>query len=132
MYALHAVVKFWILSMMMALASTEGPAPWRDTYEATADTIADEPYLAPVLVALAWHESRFNPEAVGDHGTAHGLWQSHRDPSLTGVVQDINASLRACAYLPWFERLSRYTSGTCQRGHASSRIRLTLAAALAP
>ena len=70
----------WILSLMLLL-QPPGITPWSGGYEQTAETIAKVAQADPVfagehgadrtavlLVALGWFESRFRPDAVGDHG----------------------------------------------------------------
>ena len=34
-------------------------------------------YCVNDLLAMAWTESRFNPNAIGDNGASHGLYQIH-------------------------------------------------------
>lgn len=68
----------WVLSLMLAVQPS---APWRATYESTAEAIAweasaspaygDEYRTAAVLVSLAWFESTLQPDARGDC-TLHG------------------------------------------------------------
>jgi hypothetical protein len=63
----------WVLGLMLA---TQPTAPWSDTYAATAEAIADEAnahplaggpaHTAALLVAVAWYESTFKPDASGD------------------------------------------------------------------
>lgn len=67
----------WVLAMMIA---TQPEAPWRATYEATAEAIVAEASSRPLpfpkdaeertaalLVSTAWFESTFKPDAEGDH-----------------------------------------------------------------
>jgi len=71
-----SLLKAWILAAMIAL---QPAAPWRDTYEATAETLAMVALDAPLFagdegprktaswfVAVAWFESRFDAKAKGD------------------------------------------------------------------
>lgn len=80
---------------------------------------------AAILVALAWHESRFQPNVVGDHGRSFGLYQiqppTAKVPSnvLTNprtasyiAVDLIRQSFQACAKRPFEERLSWYVSSS--------------------
>ena len=63
----------WVLSLMLVAQPT---APWRSTYDATAEAIAAEANAAPLadgpertaalLVAVAWFESALRPDAAGD------------------------------------------------------------------
>ncbi len=67
------VLTSWVLALMV---SAQSAAPWRDTYEATAEAIAAEASAHPLasgeqstaalLVAVAWHESTLKPDAQGD------------------------------------------------------------------
>jgi hypothetical protein len=119
----------WILSLMISL---QPEAPWSDTYPATASAIdqavQEQPSLftndadgrartAALLVALAWAESTFKPNAVG-RGGVRGLYQvaGHGDLSdpLKGsrVAMDlIRESFRICAARPLDERLAVYAAG---------------------
>jgi hypothetical protein len=66
----------WILAAML---SAQPEAPWRDTYEATAEVFARVALEAPLFqgadgprrtaswfVSVAWFEGRFDPQAKGD------------------------------------------------------------------
>lgn len=70
------LLKAWILAAMIAL---QPEAPWRSTYETTAQTLAlvasDSPLFAGPegprrtaswFVSVAWFEGRFDPQAKGD------------------------------------------------------------------
>lgn len=70
------VLQAWILSVMMAM---QPEAPWKATYESTAQAIATEVlagqalyknddgrHTAAVFISLAWFESNFRPDAAGD------------------------------------------------------------------
>lgn len=71
----HALTP-WILQVMVALEPT---APWRSTYETTAEalaTVAEEEPLFPgkdgprrtaaLFVSVAWYEAHFQQDAKGD------------------------------------------------------------------
>lgn len=139
----------WVLSMMTFLAPPES-VPWRDTYEATARGIVQGAQEVPVFdgpdgvertialdVALAFFESTFRFDAVGDHGQAKSLYQVHGAPptdpreATTTANRIIRASFRACAAHPLDERLAWYASGgpTCTRegGVRASKHRVGLA-----
>ena len=132
-------------------------APWKDTYQATAEAIdhavAEQPSLfgddpdgraktAAVLVALAWAESTFKPNAVG-HGGVRGLYQiggktGMSDPlaaSRTALTM-IRESFRLCSARPVGERLAVYAAGgtSCknmpEKVLAKSRFRVMKALAL--
>jgi len=83
---------------------------------------------AAILVAIAWHESRFQPSVVGDNGKSFGLYQiqpptanalgrpittnmltNPRDASFV-AVDLVRQSMTHCASRPWEERLSWYVS----------------------
>lgn len=134
----------WLLSLMILLQPV---APWRSTFETTAQAIdkavAQEVSLFPgahgrertavLLVSLAWFESRFDTKATGDHGAAHGLYQQHdhgklEDPFEATIMafQQIRISMRACRSRPMEEMLGWYAAGgkDCNRGLKESRHRV--------
>ncbi len=123
-------------------------SPWRATYETTANAIAEtvareEPLFAgdlgrertaALLVALAWHESTFRPDAVGDHGRSRGLFQvqgrgalSDPQDAVKAALGMLRASFDACRARPLKERAAWYASGSCDRGLRESRHRMQLA-----
>lgn len=129
----------WVLSVMLQLAATETiTAPWASTYEDTANEIAaatDDPEMAAVLVAIGWHESRFNPAALTPQDGAKGVWQTvpyWGPPSAKTTVRVILDSFRVAAKLPKQERLAPYACGPhlTPRCIAISRHRLSLASRL--
>lgn len=78
---------------------------------------------AAILIALAWHESRFHANVVGDHGKSFGLYQIQPptakldaaillSPATASkvAVDLIRTSFMACAHRPWIERLSWYVA----------------------
>lgn len=78
---------------------------------------------ASILVALAWQESRFHPNVIGDSGKSFGLYQiqpptAKVDGSLLLLpmnasyiaVDLIRQSFRHCESRPWPERLSWYVA----------------------
>jgi hypothetical protein len=118
----------WILGLMTLL---QPQAPWSDTYPATAAAIervvvdkapifdgADgRAKTAALLVALAWAESSFKPNAVG-HGGVRGLYQigGHgdlSDPLKASLVaiELMRESFRLCEKRPTNERLAVYAAG---------------------
>jgi hypothetical protein len=119
----------WILSLMLVL---QPQAPWSDTYSSTASAIdqavQEEPALfsndaegrartAALLVALAWAESTFKPNAVGRRGV-RGLYQvggrgDLSDPLKASRValELIRDSFRLCGGRPVSERLAVYAAG---------------------
>lgn len=78
---------------------------------------------AAILVSLAWFESRFHANVVGDGGKSFGLFQiqpptAKLDGALLLVpataakvaVDLIRTSFMTCAHRPWIERLSWYVA----------------------
>jgi hypothetical protein len=148
----------WILTLMIAL---QPHAPWLSTYPETADAIARasiaEPLFAgkdgpartaALLVAIGWFESRFQADAVGDHGRSVCLVQIGesnfkalgvtRETMLTSVATCIHAgitmireSMAACKARPLDERLGHYAAGgngcSNEGGLTASRHRMLLA-----
>jgi hypothetical protein len=98
---------------------------------------------AGILVSQAWFESRFNPDAVGDHGDAIGLYGTHwqtagldqehqdllTDPSFATetFLRLAKQSFSICRGFPEFERLGWYAHGgngcTNEDGRKKSRHR---------
>jgi hypothetical protein len=133
------MLTFWILSLMTAL---QPDAPWKDTYQATADAIdtavAEQPSLfgddhegraktAAVLVALAWAESTFKPNAVGAGGV-RGLYQAGGKGNLTDPLKAsrvaltmLRESFRLCRARPVEERLAIYAAGGTSCKEMSAR-----------
>jgi hypothetical protein len=141
----------WVASLLTAL---EPAAPWRATYEHTAEAIAraaeSEPLFAAeengeertvtILVAVAWYESRFKPTAKSADGRSLCLYQVDRayfpepakaldDPSLCTrtALKILRQSLQQCRGREPNERLAAFMSGKCDRGGAESRYRMFLA-----
>jgi hypothetical protein len=141
----------WVLAMLFTL---QPEAPWTDTYFETAQAIVDASEESPlfkgedgpqrtaaVLVSLAWFESRFDQEALGDHGRSCGLFQiqprtsgktceelQDADTAAREAIRLIRESFRVCARRPFSERLAWYAGGgSCSRGLRASRHRLGLA-----
>lgn len=140
----------WILVLMVAL---QPEAPWIATYTGTARAIAEaaerEPIFdgddgpertAALLVALAWFESRFQADAIGDASQSFGLYQISRvhAPALelvepidatTHALRLLRQSMAICAKRPMVERLGWYAAGGpgCDHAHDKSRHRMQLA-----
>jgi len=139
----------WVLSLMVLL---QPRAPWLATFHDTAAAVADvvlveQPLFegahgrertAALLVSVAWFESTFRPDALGDHGQAHGLYQVHdhgeladaREATRTALAL-MRQSFRACRALPMEERLAWYAAGgadgcTSEAGRRASRHRVSL------
>jgi hypothetical protein len=142
----------WVVGLLVAL---EPSAPWRGTYEKTAEAIArvaeSEPLFdnngeertAALLVAIAWYESRLKPNAKSTDGQFYCLYQVHKnhladpkkaldDPEVCtrAAVKILRDSLRLCAKRPENERLAAYMSGVCDRGGVESKYRMFLASKL--
>lgn len=139
----------WVVGLMAAL---EPSAPWRGTYEKTAEAIArvseSEPLFedkgeertAALLVAVAWYESRFRPNAKSANGQWYCLFQIDRrhladpqkaldDPEVCtrAAVKILRTSLEMCKKHPLDERLAAFMSGSCDRALPESRVRMFLA-----
>lgn len=144
----------WVLGLMVGLVPN---APWRGSYSATAQALADAAQRAPLyegrdkeartaalLVAIAYHESRFRLNAVGGRGRWLCLFQVAREnlganprrvlgdakACVAAAVPLMQQSIRACKSAPEAERLGKYAASTCARGAKSSRTRWALANSL--
>jgi hypothetical protein len=151
----------WILSLMQLLVPH---APYADTFPATAVAIDKLAHEAPLydddngvvhtvadLVALSFHESKFDPRAIDKTHSSFGLTQidgsNLKSVGLTKIEQlfDPETNLRAalklmrishrlCRRRPLDERLANYASGggTCSvpEGLVESRRRMRLSARL--
>lgn len=137
----------WALAAMISL---QPKAPWRSTYESTAEAIAKvstaEPLFddngphrtAALLVSLAWHESRFKLDAasknqwfclyqVGREHLGDVKAATHDAEVCTrAAVKLIRQSFETCKHLPKFEQLTMYVSGRCGHGTKSSYGRMWL------
>lgn len=142
----------WVVGLMVAL---EPQAPWRPTYEKTAEAIArvaeseplwderGEERTAALLVAIAWYESRLKPDAKSKNGQWYCLYQVDKrhlaepqkaleDPEVCAraALKIIKGSLAKCGGRPSEERLAMFMSGACDKGLAESRYRMFLASKL--
>lgn len=134
-------------SLFAIMTSLQPEAPWLESYQETAYAIADacdeRPIFgspercASILVALAYHESRFDTQAEGDGGRSFGAFQISRhwlkpgqdiETQARKAIDLIVESQRVCRRHPLEEKLGWYASGgaTCGRPK-SSRIRMHLA-----
>lgn len=139
----------WVVGLLVAL---EPNAPWRGSYEKTAEAIArvseSEPLFedkgeertAALLVAVAWYESRLKPNAKSANGQWYCLYQIDKrhlpdpqkaldDPEVCtrAAVKILKASLEMCKKRPVEERLAAFMSGSCAKGLPDSRYRSFLA-----
>jgi hypothetical protein len=140
----------WVVGLMVAL---EPSAPWRGTYEKSAEAIArvaeseplwgaseqGEERTASLLVAIAWYESRLKPTAKSKDVQFLCLYQVDKrhladpqkaldDPEVCtrAAIKIVRQSLEHCAKLPADDRLAQFMSGTCDKGIADSRYRMFL------
>ena len=149
----QADLKSWVLTAMSDMRATEpGPdVPWADTYDMTAEKIAKASAADPILgdtlrtaatmVVMGWYESRFKPDAVGDHGTSFGMWQAKTstvkmvgcskedlfdpDKSAECTLKLLHLSFSACRRRPVNERLAQYAYGLdCDHRLGLSRFRM--------
>lgn len=141
----------WVVGLMAAL---EPSSPYKGTYEKTAEAIArvseSEPLFAvdeqgeertaTLLVAVAWYESRFRPDAKSKNGRWYCLYQlekgwlpdakqalNDQEMCTRAAVKVLRRSLAACTSRPLNDRLAQFTSGRCDRGGVDSRYRMFLA-----
>lgn len=137
--------------ILIWMTSLQPSAPWLETYPETASEIAStcethspsrlgsSVQCAATMVSLAWFESRFDPEAVGDGGQSLGLFQVSRAWPRAGsqaatALRLVLTSESICRRLPLSSRLAWYASGgpdcSSSRGALLSRHRMALAASL--
>ena len=152
-------LKEWVTVAMADMRATE-PGPevsWADTYETTAEKIAEAAVANPLLndplhtaatmVVIGWHESRFRPDVVGDHGASFGLFQVNSwtardvgcskddllDPDKASecALKLLHVSFGVCHRHPLDERLAQYAYGhDCEHRLELSRHRMHAAAKL--
>jgi len=68
--------------------SSPPPSPMQQI-EGILDTMSVEFNIDHCLIwAIAWHESRWNPQAVGDNGTSFGLFQLHMGGELGNLTPE--------------------------------------------
>lgn len=135
----------WVLLLLLALGKKEDVTPPDGMAEAIAAAAEERPLagdphkMGAVLVAIAWAESRYKLDAVGDGGQSLGPWQLskawHPPPDLEGqaklAASLVDRSWSICKSRPLVERLGWYTQGGngC-RGIAASRWRVGMALSL--
>ena len=142
----------WVVGLMVAL---EPSAPWRGTFEKSAEAIArvaeseplwadhGEERTAALLVAIAWYESRLKANAKSRDGQFLCLYQVDKrhladpqkaldDPEVCtrAAIKIVRASLDKCEKHPFEDRLAQFMSGTCDKGVNDSRYRMFLAGRL--
>jgi hypothetical protein len=152
-------LKNWVLNAMADMRATEpGPdVPWADTYDTTAAKIAeaaannpllnDPLHTASTMVVIGWHESRYRPDVVGDHGASFGLFQVNAwtakdvgcskedllnpNKSAECALKLLHVSFSVCKRRPITERLAQYAYGhDCDHRLELSRYRMKTAAKL--
>jgi hypothetical protein len=136
----QADLKVWVLEAMADMQTKEhgsDAVSWADTFDTTAQKIAEAATLNPLLndplhtaatmVVIGWHESRYRPDIVGDHGASFGMFQvatgtakdvgcSKEDllnPETSSVcaLKLLHVSFDVCHYRPIEERLAQYAWG---------------------
>jgi hypothetical protein len=71
---IHTILTI-VMAIVAARASEHAPTPPADAL-ALAKAVADAPAdMRPLLLAVAWVESRMTPAALGDGGRSCGAWQ---------------------------------------------------------
>lgn len=152
----RAVAEPAVMAMLYALESSSPHVPKYGEIAMSIVKAANEDPLFPghvagaeatacILTALAWKESRFHANVIGDNGHSFGLYQIQPPTSKTRgelLLLPVNASIIAtglihqsfseCKNLPWTDRLSWYiASAGCKDPHPvirqKSRERLILA-----
>lgn len=130
----EVVVAAQVLKMLQYLEPTSPYTPdYGEISEAIATASTHDPLFpnradgclrtAAILVAVAWHESRFHKSIIGDQGKSFGLFQiqpptakhsanmllNPREASYI-AIDLIRTSFTACSKAPWESRLSWYVS----------------------
>jgi hypothetical protein len=144
-----------VLAWMLRL---QPQAPWRESFEHTADVIVESAtkdpidnnpiWTAALLTSIGWFESRFEPRARNVSSGTLGIWQvsPHWAPRSVLEIPDTEApiaitlireSFRVCKRAPESARLSWYTGRPTPQepcpsgGNETSKWRLALAKRLA-
>lgn len=139
----------WVLTLILVMLAKEPMSlPYIDYLPVEAEAIAEEdsarplPGMTPGLTAaldviMSWHESRFNPQAIHDHGAGYGLFGTHAATLGRPVPLDVpgqvyawhelvRISFRVCAERPLAEKLGWYMMGGegCEHRLGMSRSRM--------
>lgn len=134
--------------------------PWEDTLPQTAEAIANAadtdplgaisghpnvPLTSAILTVMAWHESRFKPDEVGDSGSSWGMFQVSPptagldwntagdlllpDRAASLALEVIHTSFSVCRNQPFEFRLGWYAAGGsgCERRLELSESRMRMA-----
>jgi hypothetical protein len=135
----------WVFLLLSVLGATERVEPPVGLAEAITAAATARPLqgskerMAAVLVAIAWAESRYRIDAVGDGGQSVGVWQMsrawHPPADLDGqallAASLVERSFAVCRDNPLWERLGWFAAGGngC-RGVKASRWRMATATRL--
>lgn len=145
----------WVLAAMLSLAPGRDHVRLAEAIATRAEVDAplfadddDRRKTAALLVAIAFRESSFVPDAIGDHGRSHCAGQIYLAPGARTIegwtgedlrddadkclfvtMRMLRASLTACRSLPVHDRMAVYARGSCasDRGKQLSRDRMALA-----
>lgn len=128
----------WVLTLMQSI---EPNAPWKDTYEKTAEVFAkvanEQPLFkgedgamrtAALFVSVAWFEGRLKPNAIGDKGQSVCAFQvgvsnlAALGTTKDAMLDDIEVctksartmmatSFRVCANKPVEDIMAHYAFG---------------------
>ncbi len=148
---MFAIMHLWArVAILLAAMESISPDVGLDDRMAISTAIAESDATdqeAAWLVAIAWRESSFRSDAVGDHRSSWCWAQVHfpldrrtkegwtgeslaADPRrcATVALRVLRTSLSMCRELPEVERLSAYAAGACssRRGRRISRDRAAL------
>lgn len=129
------IILLWMASLVPP-QTVSWSSSYSDTASAIAEACSNDLRCAAILTAIGYHESRFDPDAVGDNGQSVGLFQISRawrpgetvEEQAVTAVRIVRDSFRICHAKPMEERLGFYASGkgVCGRPK-TSRIRMHLA-----
>jgi len=141
MFLAKAVTEAAVIAIMYALEPYGSYVPsYGETAAAITHASNDDPLFpqheggseatATILIALAWYESKFHANVIGDHGKSFGLFQiqpptAKVDGSLLLLPRNavfiavdlIRTSFRQCEKRPWTERLSWYVASNGSPDH---------------
>ena len=112
------ITKAIVLHMAMSIASNAEHTYDANTIITTIANTANTKHEAAILLIMAWHESRFKKDAIGDKGKAFGAWQLHRTSNEVLTNQTLAAHiaivrLRNSETLCPAHPLAVYAKGNC-------------------
>jgi hypothetical protein len=143
---LAATVLTWMVQLQPPNHEWIGPelaASYPDTAEEIATAAEESPlpgdngrYTAAVLTVMAFRESSFRRDVVGDDGASRGLFQISTiwgEPSARLALKLLHKSFNVCREKPLEDRLGWYMWGAsgCEHRLELSRSRMHTAARLA-